>query len=520
MLDNFGTAVDFQYEMSACSVLELEPNIPLIVSADSIPLLRESRLQARAQAEEAIDFNRVLLSAGEDESVPMAVDPLGTASLVLEAERKHGLGSPEYQESLSALRLDTRRLVGEAKRKLTWEDFPVAVQYYDEECGDFLAYGVSLDKLTFNGLSPSPVAEKQQARVEDRVEEKGTYQAIGKLLIGQQVKLELEPELESRAVSKPPVPVSATRFSLCPDWAIAEYKQNPDGGGAYEGMVPEVEKFMIRNIKFDPAKKQRTESQLAVPGLYVDTSVIAEGLGIFDSAFSADSSKDQVNSTVMLTEEDIDEWDWIELLDELASKKHGLDIFMGEVMDLSLGGVKDYQKARAESEQRYAELESDTDILTEEILGLHRAGVDPEVAGGLIEAKLKTLMLEECRAEPSKAREMFNERTAVGFERANRLESVGRLIDATNLRLAVAEKAPAASFCGAGSCGLENVSKSTVESNQKLSELVKDGDIVLKDTARACPECRKMGIVYAYNSREVKKVCTNCDAVDIKKSKV
>lgn len=513
VLETLERPVQSEIESVSTEYLANVAQLPVIVSADSIDWLRESRNQARQEGQETIEFNRVLRQAGEQTEVPRFVDPLSTAHQVLE----HQEGSEQYNSCLEALRLDTHRLLSEAYRRLNWEWFPKSRQDYDSETGDFFSNNeINIGELTFNGLTPNGHSEEEERRVEEWVEEAGTYRKLGAFIAAEAVDVDLLPidQQIDQPIDQDQSVINTTRISLCPDWAIEEYQSAPETTKSYGGYVPEKEKFMIRSLAFDSKTNSRYESQLAISGEYIDTETIATAISIFDETISSDSSKKEVNSSLLLTNSEVDEWDWIELLDELASQKHGVEIFMGEI--LPEGQEKDYQEAKRSSEDRYQALEDHAEQLTSDILMLAKIGVDSEVAGGIIEAKVKGLMVEDCSARPAMAREMFNEQTALGFQRALSLEQLGDITGANLLRIDVAEQAPAASFCGAGSCGLENVDKATLNSDSNLGDLIESGDIVLKDTERPC-SCGKKGIIYVFNEKKVTKYCSECERQETKR---
>lgn len=509
MVDDWASTIEL--ERVACPSFELHEQHaqqvlyipPTFTSADNIEPLQSSRLAARQQAADEIENNRALLESGSEQKVPLAFDPLGTAEQVNLTKLVHGETSLQYQSIRSALKLDNQRLLSEAYRKNFWEYFEEVRQDYDSQTGDTISNNIYVGKTVYNGLTPNTQPEEEVYRVIDWVEEGGTYQKLGGLLLADSVELETVPEV-----------VTSTRFSLCPQWVIDLHQAEPDRKEGYYGYVPEKKKFMIRNVRFDAADQARYESQMAVSGEYIDQQVIATALNFLDSSIDTDIDQQELSATQMVAEGDYSAWDWIKFLDALATEKHGVQIFMGELFE-GESEDKDYQLAQQQSAERYAKLEQQAEELTDKTLSLQASGIDHQVAGRIIEEDVKRDMLSICEQAPERAVEMFDNKTADGFGEAQYLERIGLVTAAQSLRIEVGEQAQSASFCGAGSCGLENVSKSAIVKDQKLGNLIEGGDIVLKDTQRACPSCNKKGIVYAFNDKKVKKYCTECESVEV-----
>ncbi len=72
--------------------------------------------------------------------------------------------------------------------------------------------------------------------------------------------------------------------------------------------------------------------------------------------------------------------------------------------------------------------------------------------------------------------------------------------------------------CTGGVCGLESVEDKAAAA--LIKELGgKEGDKVLKDVKRSCPECDTKGLVYVFNDKEVRTKCMNCKKENLKKTK-
>lgn len=471
---------------------------PLHQAAQFIPELAQAQAEARHLASAILANNRERLMDGDFDGVPIPVDPLSTADVLRDARDRFGVASPECQQARKALLLDCHRLLLEAFRANTWEYFPESQQVYNSQTGDFYSHGHRIADLVTNGLSPVAEKEEQDRRLNEAVEEMGTYRRLGSMLLGKTITTEIVPENKT-----------VTTISECTDWAIQNHK---DGRLETGGYVPKIQKFMIRSVRFDVATQSRYEEQLGASGEYIDHDIIVEALRTFDQRLSPDMSKTDVHATQMVTELDSSAWDWIELLDSLATQKHGVQIFMGEL--LHPGQTKDYDLARRQAAERSANMDDMAGELAQQVLTLADSNVDHWAANGMIENELKTMMFKVCREEPSRSYEMFDAATAQGFAQVQYLESIGQFEQANLLRAQTEKQAPAPEFCGAGSCGLEHANLSLKQAKDLNVEI---GDKVLKDTQRAC-KCGNKSIVYAYNKTQVKKLCTSCGAKENKQA--
>ena len=82
-------------------------------AADSIAGLRLARQAAREEAAPILEERITLLVTGNEAAVPRDVDPLSTATRVLDAERRFGKDSPQYRTAREGLVVDSRRYLGE-----------------------------------------------------------------------------------------------------------------------------------------------------------------------------------------------------------------------------------------------------------------------------------------------------------------------------------------------------------------------------------------------------------------------
>ncbi len=494
--------------------VEYSPVSPEFQAAQFMPDLMEDREIARIEARAILEHNRQLLRDGEFDAVPIPVDPLSTADLVIEAREKYGKGSIEHKTAEQALELDCHRLLLEAVRAKTWEYFPKSQQEYDPGTGYYYSHGYAIATIVDNGLSPVSEAEEVDRRLNEAVEER-TYMSIGRRLLGNTVEVNPVPEI-----------VNVATISPCTNWALQRYKDGKTDG--FGGYVPSKDRRMIRNVRFDSTLGYREEDQIGASGDYWDDDVISDSLHILDSRLEGvDMDRTYVHGTQMVTNREIGVWDYAELFDILASKKHGVTIFMGELVED--GHPRDYEAAKLEAARRQAETLAASQSLAGDILVLAESGIDHWAANAFVEELVKKEMLTICEAEPEKAAEMFDEATVDGLKEVQRLISIGDDVAAQLLRKQVEFNAPRPEFCGAGSCGLESVDPNSAEGKELYKKVgAEEGDIVLRDVVRACDECgKKGGVIYAFVRRKedtqgkskVNKYCQNCEAFEHKMTK-
>jgi hypothetical protein len=82
------------------------------------------------------------------------------------------------------------------------------------------------------------------------------------------------------------------------------------------------------------------------------------------------------------------------------------------------------------------------------------------------------------------------------------------------------QNAPAVSYCGAGSCGLEKVNTSAGEGAEMKALLdVKPGDKLVKFSEGQCKKCGIVGKVYiGYDTtfKKINKGCASCKSTQFK----
>ncbi|MDL2341626.1 MAG: hypothetical protein QFB87_00920 [Patescibacteria group bacterium] len=457
------------------------------------PFLAAVRTEARAEAYDIIEQRREQLRNADYAAVPLPVDALSSAQAVVEAQIFYGPASPEAADRYHGLQLDCLRLLAEATRKNTYEYFPPLQQKLDAATGDYQSYGFSIMAMTEAGLSPIAEPEELERRVNERVEEV-TYRAIGQLaLLGQS----LQPE-QTSAVTHPQRRRIRT-ISECPDWAIEAQARSPKAGTG--GYVPEIEKFMVRDVSFDPVTGDRYEEQVGLPGLLITGDIIRTVLQAKGVAKAESLSKTELQALQLEADDSLLEF--VALLDATASHEAEQPVFMGEpaVAD------PDYRSLPAAAAERQTQLESLATELANDLLGLERLATDRWAATAIVEARVKAILFSLAEADNSRAATMFDAATARGLQEVSWLRSLGEADLAADRLQQVETAAPSVSYCGAGSCGLE---KADVTGGQAdtMKEMGLDSSSSLKDTERRCPRCSKKEIVY--DLKKKLKACTGC----------
>jgi ribosomal protein S27AE len=492
--------IQFETDLHALRVPEHEAEVLLFpwrvdaerlsLSADELPWLKGVREAAQAEADRIMELRYEDLYAGRFESIPLDVDGINTASKVSAVAEAFGTGSQEHDIAKQALITDYSRKWAEATRKNTYEYFGVDEQIYDAETDMLFADGFSVDEMVVNGLTPVAVEEERELRKNDFI-----LHSAKKALLQ-------SPDADHVAVA---------HIAPCPDWAIDSYKNKPKS--AHGGYAPEIEKLMIHLEWFDPAETKIYHEQIGVSGIYITDKVINRSLRELGVA-GGSLGKTEIHGTQALVprEKFNSAFTLLAMLDQLASEESGQNIFMGEVV--APEHTKDYNAVMAKAALRRKEQTQMGVELAEFVEGLDKRGLDHGHATVLIENYIQDRLLEMSEHDPELARQAFDERTAQGFNRVRQLEEQGRHYEAAQLRQQTRLEAPPASSCGAGSCGLDKVEKSFESTLKKLLD-VKGDEKTLKDNERACKNCGKKEIYYAFNERTVKKGCGSCGIVEV-----
>ncbi len=504
---------------AALGQLQQEPAGERFINTDSIPELLIKLQEARHQATRILGQNRQLLHNGgaDAEAVPKPVDALGTARQVVDIKRQYGENSPEFQEAFTGLVLDSERLLGEAYRKNKPESFAKTPQQLKLEADSYMAHGLAISPMVQNGLSPLLDVEEQGRRINDYAVEKGTYVPIGKMIgrlglkgLIQQVLLP-ESEVTPSANHHPEQPsISVFRISECTDKAIEDYKINPKG--SHGGYVPAVEKVMIGGIHYIDDSGDRYEDAVGVPGLYITHEIIGDYMAekrIINPAQTL--TKQEVHATGFLSVHGTKTIDIVRELDQKASKVHGKNIFMGEVVPED--HPKDYQEFVKEAAIRRIKLAPKPTQLAHRLIKLEEDATDGRTALVLVDRWLKDTLLEVASKNPEMAEAMFDKATAEGFRQVAHLEALGRTNDAQRLDLLVREKAPEVSYCGGGSGGcpeLDDVDPASPEGALAKSLGLK-GKMVHNKVA-TCKNCSAKRLHHDYNGNTV---CTGCKSTKL-----
>ncbi len=469
------------------------------VSVDTLPDVALARQHVRDHAWSIVRTRELQLADGQEIAVPLAVDALSTADKVIEAESYYGKYSGAYQEKFAGLELDCLRLVAEWYRKKRPEYFPKTRHFFDAETGDFYSHGLSIRQMTENALRP---IENDPEEVERRVNEKVENETPG--ILGKLGRLALQQ-------------VGIRTISECTDKAIRDYQSDLDAGAAhrgYNGYVPEIEKVMIRDMRFDGESSDRFEEQIPLPGTYITHYVIQQALrrrGFEPGGID----KTRLHGTQLIVQDDLIEF--VELLDIVASEQWCTNIFMGE--EVASDHAKKYAAIREESIKRQEGLKDMASTTALFIMELASDGIDRRKAPVLVENFVKKLLLNAVKSDSSLAVQIFDERTAAGLQDVAYLESIGRSHAAFERFQEVEKQAPGGGYCTGGSCGLESIDMNS-EKGEELKKHLKaePGDTIVRDTERAC-KCGQKTIVYAYNKSKVTKYCESCKAFETKRTK-
>lgn len=464
---------------------------------DSMPDVAAERQQRRDHALSLLASRRLNADTSAN-ALPPPADALSTAHKVLHAAHEYGYGSAEHSELRRGLVLDCQRLVAEWYRKKKPEYFRPLRHIFDDETEEFFSHGLSVRQMTENALMAIPGDPEEEARRVNEHVEDATPQilrGLGRIAVGRQ---------------------AIRTISECTDKAIGDYTDDFQQGRAhrgYGGYVPEIEKLMIRDIRLDPATHDRFEEQVGLPGIYINHEVVQRALTERGVAVG-DKDKTELHGSQLLVGDDLMEF--VALLDRVAGEKWRINLFMGEVV--GAGYIKDYAGFRGEAERRQEGLVELADTVAAFVLELAADDVDRRRAPAMVEDFVKKQLLQIGKRDSAAAEQMFDRETAEGLRQVIELEAMGETERAFMLMQEVERAAPGGGFCGAGSCGLENIDTSS-ESGQGLAEKVgaRPGDTVLKDTERKC-KCGKKGIVYAFNARKVNKYCQGCGSFESKKT--
>lgn len=488
------------------------PEVPqTLISADTVSELFAKRQAAAQRARAILAKNSHKLHNGRAEEVPTSVDALGTVRQVVAVKREFGINSPQYKRVFPGLVLDNERLLGEAVTKNQSEYFArvcQTLQSPESPSRGFLSHGLSISKMTENGLSPLTRPEEQMRRVNDFVEEEGTYVPIGNMIANHGLRafvellpIPVEPET-------PQVNVQVTTISECTDFAEREYAINSKG--SFEGYRPGMKGIAIRRLHFEHDSGDRDEEQAIISGIYITHDLIEEFLaekGALDKGQKM--TKNELHGTQFISVNGGGVMEFVKELDDYAGAKLGLNLFNGE--QVPANHPKDYVKFMEQAEERRKQLAPMPTQLAEYQIELEESGVDSRTAEALVNKFLKDKLLAIAKAHPELAEVMFDSETAQGFAEVARLEAAGQYEEAYRKQLTVEKNAPEVSYCGAGGCAdLENVDPSSPV-GQLAMRLGLRGKMV-RNTASACTNCKAKELYHDYNGNTV---CVSCKSTKL-----
>ncbi|HUA13538.1 MAG TPA: hypothetical protein VL989_03505 [Candidatus Sulfotelmatobacter sp.] len=420
----------------------------VFIDAESVPELSVERQRAATEAARLMGRNRHLFYSGEVDKVPKPIDVLGTAQKIVEISRATGEDDPEYFDLRLGLYLDCERLIGEATTKNVSEYFAKKDQTLSPDSGEYYSHGLSISSMVKNGLSPSTEQEEQSRRINEYVEEIGTYVPLGMQISRKGLKGALREFNIATETLTPEISIEVTTISECTDYAIRDYAKDPNG--AHGGYRPATEGIAIRRVHYVDDTGNRQEEQAIISGLYIDHEVIetvVKRKGGLDQ--EASTSKTELHGTQFISLNDGSLMEFVKELDEEASKIHGMNIFMGE--QVPENHDKNYEKFMEDADERRKKLAPLPEQLTDLILDMAKEGIDSNTADTLIRDFLKEKLLDKAKASPELARAMFDEKTAKGFEQAALLRAQGKTAEAKRLEIGVRQAAPDPDYCGASS---------------------------------------------------------------------
>lgn len=449
----------------------------LALSMDQIPELAHARTEAKSTGEIIMESRRPEWSPGQFEPVILTSDPITAAERVWQAESAYGANSTERAQAYAGALMNSRRALGEAYRRTTWEYFHPIKQTYDSQSGSYQAFGRPALDIVDEGLRWDQHAEERQRLINEFVEEVGNHAFSSHDLADTHWVLTISP---------------------CPDHAI----NHPDEGYGY---VPEIKKLMVRGVHFDTdpdSGRTRYIEQAGLSGQIINSAVILRALkqiGVEPDVAHINKTELQGSQFLIDKREIPGILDFIRLLDSTA----GPDVFMGEQRTDKTG---DYASVGREAKARERLLDQQAKELTDFMLGLAQREADHVWAAAQFEKKLNQLLHDRVKTNPRMAQEAFDLKTAEGYKQAIHLDRLGRSDQANAVRLQVQTEAPPAAFCGAGSCGLRNATPSEIAHARSLGL---SGDILALDE-KLCPSGHRTLLF----GREG-KACSRCQQAEV-----
>lgn len=488
----------------------LAPINEVFISADAVPEIAFRRRRVAQEAQRILAYNSQLLHNGRASEVPAASDPLGTAEQVVEARDEFGVDSPEHRRTYKGAVLDNTRLSGEAitKNKKGGSYFERVRRQFVSDDEGHSAHGLSISRMTRNGLSPLLGKEDQARRVNEHVEEDGTYVPIGSMIARHGLRdfVELLPiKIESEI---PKLTVQVTTVSECSDEAIAEYVANPNG--SHGGMRPGMKAIALRRTHFEDNSGDREDESLIIDGRFITHEVIQAFLvheGVVESGKQL--SKTEVLGTQLVSVNDGSILNFARRLDDFAGTWHGKRFFFGqEVPD---DHPRNYGDAIDEAEVRDQQLGSLPVELTDFQIELVDKGTSGEVAEALINKLLKDKFMKVVKQNPELAAVVFDEATAKGLTHVAELEAQGRPEEARLYAQEVYDNAPDVSYCTGGNCPeLENV-----DPHSGIDRLLEDLGLHGKKVRNKVAPCKNCGEKQLHHDYHGNTACTACKSTKL-----
>lgn len=486
--------------MAVAAEMQYQPRLNTYRLIDAVPAVFSERQILRNRAQLLLADRKLLSADPAPAEVLLPVDALSTAHKVLVAAMTYGEDSPQHRQVDAGLALDCERLTGEWYRKKRPEYFEPIRHVLDADSQDFFSHGLSARQMTENALVPIPDdPEEEDRRINEYVED-ATPQIVrrlGKIAVGDE---------------------AIRTISECTDKAEADYASDVWFGRkhrGYGGMVPEIKKMMIRDIRFETKSFDRFVEQIGLPGTYISHEILQETLRRRGIAEAAQLDKTQLHAAQMIVNDDL--MDFAANLDSVASEQWCTNIFMGEVVGVDF--VKDYAGFRREAFRRKEHLKDIANTVKVYVLDLAATNTDRRKAPIMVEEFVKKLLLKEAKQDLKVAEQMFDKPTLQGLQEVVYLESIGQSRLAFERMAAVEQAAPGGGYCSGGSCELESVDTSSA-TGRELANKVRagPGDTVVKDKERSC-RCGSKNIIYAYNKSKVNKYCDACGAFESKVSR-
>ena len=421
-------------------------------------------------------------------STPLPINVLSVSDRIVLEEN----GAVNNFSLREALFLDSLRLVAEVRNKLSPRYFSSNFQYYDPEKKDLFSNSRSLTEISENGLSSFCEPEEQQIRVLDYVDN--------------MMNIELVEKCRQDNSN-----ITLLRVKECPDYVIDKYQKSKDENDTYNGYVPQIKKFVLQRDRI--SSEGVISDHFALPGTLIDTEVISEALNKLsgqDSYQELSALELRAKSFVISSDEE-SFIEFVKLLDDLASKKHNQNIFMGEVVPEE--SDKDYSQFINRCQEQDQENIALANNVSDFLLSESRQKNDPIISEVRLNKYLSKKTFELFKHDTIQIARIFGVQVATNLEAINhQFQTTKNKATFDGAMKVLADSLPPVLFCGAGSCGLIGIASGS-NLDKTLSKLGLKGE-KLGDTIRKCPNCGKKTVYY---DAFANKACTHCGITEIKK---